>query len=222
MSNPFFNNLSANLNNLESHQKNRMVKIEFQNLDYLDGNFCDNEEVNYFLKEKTAQICQLQANSSLELGKIFCEAVDRLAGDNHYNGLYEKWLLQIGFNKMTALRHRKRYELYTQVKNEHSKKLVSILPVRILSELVSSNDKEEILALIEENPEFKVNDLKKLIATKDNVTVIDELDDDKFYFRGIESLKKLDVKKLDFSKAKQLKDELEKILDDVKKILGDI
>ncbi|WP_047381036.1 hypothetical protein [Cetobacterium sp. ZWU0022] len=222
MSNPFFNNLSANLNNLESHQKNRMVKIEFQNLDYLDGNFCDNEEVNYFLKEKTAQICQLQANSSLELGKIFCEAVDRLAGDNHYNGLYEKWLLQIGFNKMTALRHRKRYELYTQVKNEHSKKLVSILPVRILSDLVSSNEKEEILAQIEENPEFKVNDLKKLIATKDIVTVIDELDDDKFYFRGIESLKKLDVKKLDFSKAKQLKDELEKILDDVKKILGDI
>ncbi|MGL5932386.1 MAG: hypothetical protein ACRCY7_05715 [Cetobacterium sp.] len=222
MSNPFFNNLSANLNNLESHQKNRMVKIEFQNLDYLDGNFCDNEEVNYFLKEKTAQICQLQANSSLELGKIFCEAVDRLAGDNHYNGLYEKWLLQIGFNKMTALRHRKRYELYTQVKNEHSKKLVSILPVRFLSDLVSSNEKEEILAQIEENPEFKVNDLKKLIATKDNVTVIDELDDDKFYFRGIESLKKLDVKKLDFSKAKQLKDELEKILDDVKKILGDI
>lgn len=222
MSNPFFNNLSANLNNLESHQKNRMVKIEFQNLDYLDGNFCDNEEVNYFLKEKTAQICQLQANSSLELGKIFCEAVDRLAGDNHYNGLYEKWLLQIGFNKMTALRHRKRYELYTQVKNEHSKKLVSILPVRILSDLVSSNEKEEILAQIEENPEFKVNDLKKLIATKDNITVIDELDDDKFYFRGIESLKKLDVKKLDFSKAKQLKDELEKILDDVKKILGDI
>ncbi|MGL4861635.1 MAG: hypothetical protein ACRCZO_13170 [Cetobacterium sp.] len=222
MSNPFFNNLSANLNNLESHQKNKMVRIEFQNLDYLDGNFCDNEEVNYFLKEKTAQICQLQANSSLELGKIFCEAVDRLAGDNHYNGLYEKWLLQIGFNKMTALRHRKRYELYTQVKNEHSKKLVSILPVRILSDLVSSNEKEEILAQIEENPEFKVNDLKKLIATKDNVTVIDELDDDKFYFRGIESLKKLDVKKLDFSKAKQLKDELERILEDVKRILEDI
>lgn len=222
MSNPFFNNLSANLNNLESHQKNRMVKIEFQNLDYLDGNFCDNEEVNYFLKEKTAQICQLQANSSLELGKIFCEAVDRLAGDNHYNGLYEKWLLQIGFNKMTALRHRKRYELYTQVKNEHSKKLVSILPVRILSDLVSSNEKEDILAQIEANPEFKVNDLKKLIATKDNVTVIDELDDDKFYFKGIESLKKLDVKKLDFSKAKQLKDELERILEDVKRILEDI
>lgn len=222
MSNPFFNNLSANLNNLESHQKNRMVKIEFQNLDYLDGNFCDNEEVNYFLKEKTAQICQLQANSSLELGKIFCEAVDRLAGDNHYNGLYEKWLLQIGFNKMTALRHRKRYELYAQVKNEHSKKLVSILPVRILSDLVSSDEKEKILAQIEENPEFKVNDIKQLITTEDNVAVIEELNDDKFYFREIESLKKLDVKKLDFSKAKQLKDELEKILEDVKKILGDI
>ena len=178
--------------------------------------------MNYFLKEKTAQICQLQANSSLELGRIFCEAVDRLAGDNHYNGLYEKWLLQIGFNKMTALRHRKRYELYTQVKNEHSKKLVSILPVRILSDLVSSNEKEEILAQIEENPEFKVNDIKKLIVNKDNVTVIEELDDNKFYFREIENLKKLDVKKLDFTKAKQLKDELEKILEDIKRILEDI
>lgn len=222
MSNPFFSNLSANLNNLEKTQKNKMVKIEFQNLDYLDGNFCDNEEVNYFLKEKTAQIYQLQANSSLELGRIFCEAVDRLAGDNHYNGLYEKWLLQIGFNKMTALRHRKRYELYTQVKNEHSKKLVSILPVRILSDLVSSNEKEEILDQIEKNSELKVNDIKKLVATKDNVTVTEEFDDNKFYFREIESLKKLDVKKLDFTKAKQLKDELEKILEDVKRILEDI
>lgn len=222
MSNPFFNNLSANLNNLESHQKNRMVKIEFQNLDYLDGNFCDNEEVNYFLKEKTAQICQLQANSSLELGKIFCEAADKLVGDNHYNGLYEKWLLKIGFNKMTALRHRKRYELYTQVKNEHSKKLISILPVRILSELIGSNEKEEILKLIEESPEFRVNDIKDLIIKKDNIAVIEELNDDKFYFREIENLKKINVKKLDLTKAKQLKDELEKILEDVKKILEDI
>ncbi|WP_407536316.1 hypothetical protein QCB49_09945 (plasmid) [Cetobacterium somerae] len=222
MSNTFFNNLSANLNNLENSQKNKMVKIEFQNLDYLDGNFCDDEDVNYFLKEKTAQICQLQANSSLELGKIFCEAVNRLAGDNHYNGLYEKWLLKIGFNKMTALRHRKRYELYTQVKNEHSKKLISILPVRILSELVNSNEKEEILNMIEENPKFKVNDIKELLINKDEIVIVDELNDDKFYFKEIESLKKLDVKKLDLVKAKQLKDELEKILEDVKRILKDI
>lgn len=222
MRNSFFDNLSVNLNNLEDSQKNKMVKIEFQNLDYLDGNFCDDEDVNYFLKEKTAQICQLQANSSLELGKIFCEAAARLVGNNHYNGLYEKWLLKIGFNKMTALRHRKRYELYIQVKNEHSKKLISILPVRILSELVNSNEKEEILNMIEENPEFKVNDIKELLINKDEIVIVDEFNDDKFYFKEIESLKKLDVKKLDLVKAKQLKDELEKILEDVKRILKDI
>lgn len=222
MSNPFFNNLSTNLNNLENNKKNKLVKIDFETLDYLDGNFCDDEDVNYFLKEKTAQICQLQANSSLELGKIFSEAADKLAGNNHYNGLYEKWLLKIGFNKMTALRHRKRFELFTQVNNEHSKTLISIMPVRILSDLSSSHEKDAILNLIEENPKLKINDIKELLLKKETTNLIEDLNDDKFYFREIENLKRLNIKKLDFVKAKQLKEELEKILEDVKKILNDI
>lgn len=220
MSNSFFSNLSNNINNLESSQKNKMVKIDFKNIDFLDGNFSDNEDVNYFLKEKTAQIIQLQANSSLELGKIFSEAAEKLSGDNHYNGLYEKWLLKIGFNKMTALRHRKRYELYIQVKNEHSRKLISILPVRILSDLINSEEKEKILNLIEENQEFKVNDIKKLLEK--NISLEDEnFIDDKIYFKEIENLKKLDIKKLDIKKAKILKEELEKMLNDIKRILNE-
>ncbi|WP_407537959.1 hypothetical protein [Cetobacterium somerae] len=76
--------------------------------------------------------------------------------------------------------------------------------------------------MIEENPKFKVNDIKELLINKDEIVIVDELNDDKFYFKEIESLKKLDVKKLDLVKAKQLKDELEKILEDVKRILKDI
>lgn len=218
-SNIFFNNLAVDINNLENNQKRKMVKINFDNLDYLDGNFCDDEDINYFLKEKTVQLYQLQANSSLELGKIFSEAVEKLAGHNHYNGLYEKWLLKIGFNKMTALRHRKRYELYKQVKNEHSKKLISILPVRILFDIIHNNEKEEILTLLEENPEFKVKDIKELIIKKDNTSQIKKFNNNNFYFKEIEKLKKIDIKKLDFVKVKKLKDELEKILEELKQTL---
>lgn len=217
--NIFFDNLAININNLENTQKNKMIKINFNNLDYLDGEFCNNEDINYFLQEKTVQVYQLQANSSLELGKIFSEAFKKLAGNNHYNGLYEKWLLKIGFNKMTALRHRKRYELYIQVKNEHSKKLISILPIRILMDLINNDDKENILDLIEANPEFKTKDIKNLIVEKKSNFVKEKNVVNNIFFKEVEILKKIDIKKLDSNKVIQLKNELEKMLEDIKKIL---
>ena len=70
------------------------------------------DEVNSFLKEKSLEVLNLQARTSLTLGKIFSEVELRLAG-NRYTGCYVKWLEFNGFNKMTALRHRNRYKLYT-------------------------------------------------------------------------------------------------------------
>lgn len=220
--NQFFSNLSTNLSSLESIQKNKMVKVNFENLDYIDENFCEDQDVNYFLKEKTVQIYQLQANSSLELGKILTEAFDKLSGNNHYDGLYERWLLNIGFNKMTALRHRKRYELYNEVLEEHSKKLIAVMPVRVLTELIGSPEKDEILKEIEINREIKTIDIKNLLVKKDEIYLVEDSNEESIIFKEIESLKKLNIKKLDIEKAKKLKDELEKILEDVKKILENI
>lgn len=220
--NLYFNNLSNNLSSLENTQKNKIVKINFENLDYIENIFCEDQDVNYFLKEKTVQIYELQANSSLELGKILTEAFDKLSGNNHYDGLYERWLLNIGFNKMTALRHRKRYELYNEVLEEHSKKLIAVMPIRVLTELISTPEKDEILKAIEINKEIKTTDIKNLLVKKDEIYSIEDSNDETFIFKEIENLKKLNIKKLDIKKAKKLKDELEKILEDVKKILENI
>lgn len=220
--NSFFNNLAADINKLENNNKNKIVKINFENLDYIDDKFSEDEDINYFLREKTSQIYQLQANASLELGKILTEAFNQLSGNNHYNGLYEKWLLKIGFNKMTALRHRKRYELYNEVQNEHSKKLVAVMPVRVLIDLINNNKKNEIIKTIESNENFKIIDIKNLLEQKEPKSLNEEIYEDTVFFKELYSLKKLDLKKLNLIKARELKNELEKILEEVKKLFENI
>lgn len=220
--NSFFNNLAADINKLENNNKNKIVKINFENLDYIDDKFSEDEDINYFLREKTSQIYQLQANASLELGKILTEAFNQLSGNNHYNGLYEKWLLKIGFNKMTALRHRKRYELYNEVQNEHSKKLVAVMPIRVLMDLINSNEKNEIVKAIESNENFKIIDIKNLLEQKEPKSLNEEIYEDTVFFKELDNLKKLDLKKLNLIKARELKNELEKILEEVKKLFEDI
>ncbi|MGL4988296.1 MAG: hypothetical protein ACRCX2_09370 [Paraclostridium sp.] len=216
MNNNFFNNLSINLNNLENTQKNKVVKINFDNLDYINGDFCDNEDVNFFLKEKTARLYQIQANASLELGKIFYEAAERLCGDNRYNGLYEKWLSEIGFNKMTALRHRKRYELYIEVGFEHSKKIISILPVRVLSDLINSDKKNEILKFLDENVNTTISEIKTMVSAP--ILMVQELQKIET-FKELNSIRKINIKKLGLDEAKQLKLELEKKIEEIISVL---
>ncbi len=118
-------------------KKNLLVEVTQNSLaEYYDLNFIEDKNINEFLIDKTLELHSIQANASVELGKVFYEAHKELSGNNQYDGIYTKWLNTIGFNKMTALRHRKRYELFCWSHSVTSKNFVATLPVRTIEKNV--------------------------------------------------------------------------------------
>jgi hypothetical protein len=113
-----------------------------------DFNITENKETNEFLVKKSIEVLGIQAKASVDLGKIFKEVHEKLAGNNHHNGVYTVWLEKNGFNKMTALRHRRRYELYMLVNSENGKAFVATLPVRIIDSIYRQEDVSGIAATI--------------------------------------------------------------------------
>ena len=113
-----------------------------------DFNITENKETNKFLVKKSIEVLGIQAKASVDLGKIFKEVHEKLAGNNHHNGVYTVWLEKNGFNKMTALRHRRRYELYMLVNSENGKAFVATLPVRIIDSIYRQEDVSGIAATI--------------------------------------------------------------------------
>ena len=132
-------------------KKESLVEVTQNTLsEYYDLNFVEDKKINEFLINKTLELHSIQANASVELGRVFHDAHKELSGNNQYDGLYTKWLDKIGFNKMTALRHRKRYELFCWSHSVTSKKFVATLPVRTIEKLYSHNEREHLVSLIEE------------------------------------------------------------------------
>lgn len=103
------------------------------------------EDIKDFLKNESFKLINIQAKSSLELGEIFTNVFNKLSKQGSSNGLYENWLELHGYNKKTALRHRKRFELYSEV-DENKKNIVALLPVRTIEELYK--DKKTSIELI--------------------------------------------------------------------------
>lgn len=128
----------------------------------------EDNELNTYLVSKSKELIGIQANARLELGRVFCEVHDKLAGNKH-TGLYVKWLGVNGYNKMTALRHRNRYELYTKITSDDGKMIAATAPqklvdtllthtdrVNIINQLNSSITKDELVAMLEEKPSIEI------------------------------------------------------------------
>ncbi|WP_319200113.1 hypothetical protein [uncultured Ilyobacter sp.] len=110
------------------------------------------KDIDLYLFDKATDIINITRKSRLELGETFQEVHDRLSGDNQYNGIYTKWLEFYGFNKMTALRHRNRYSLYSTMKSEKAKELVSKITDDWVNKLMKHANKEYILETLENTP----------------------------------------------------------------------
>lgn len=155
---------SDNKNNLAAEQKKFLIipeKGDLQELSYFDE-LTDKEEIRELLKENTIKILNINAKSSLELGKLFSNLEKELSKKGSPEGIYTKFLEFNGYNRMTALRHRHRYELYTDTKNEKSKKLIATLPSAYINNVYKH--KAEIKGFLEEGLSFQ--DLKDLLESK--------------------------------------------------------
>lgn len=104
----------------------------------------EDRHLNDYLILKSKELIGVQANARLELGKIFQEVHDKLAGNKH-TGLYVKWLGVNGYNKMTALRHRNRYELYEEMSSDNGKMIAATAPQRLIEAILSHEDRINVI-----------------------------------------------------------------------------
>ncbi|GLI57703.1 hypothetical protein PM10SUCC1_32170 [Propionigenium maris DSM 9537] len=115
-----------------------------------DFNLTDNEGLNKYLLEKSIELQTLQAKTSLSLGKVFEEVFQKLGGKNQHDGTYVAWLEGNGFNRMTALRHRRRHQMYTLVNSDKGKAFVATLPVKVIDSVYRHNDFSGIISIIDD------------------------------------------------------------------------
>lgn len=115
------------------------------------------QEIVSFLELKMKEIISLQAKSSLYLGKILSEINEELSKKGSPEGVYVKFLEINNMNKTTALRYRKRWELYNLV-SSHSKHIIALLSHREIHELYKNQD-----ILEDFYPGMKLEDAKDIL-----------------------------------------------------------
>ena len=76
-------------------------------------------ELGDYLRHKEEQLRNEYMNFTANCGRIFAEAQEKLAGSNQYNGMFEKWITAMGFNKQTV------YNMISVFKFRSSKILTS-------------------------------------------------------------------------------------------------
>lgn len=180
-------------------------------LPYTTIKYSEDKKVNDYLNLKNRDIQKVHTTARLVLGKIFQEVNDKLSGSNQYNGLYIKWLESNGFNRMTALRHRNRYNLYQIVTTDKAKGIIATLKQSDIDFITKSPNKDEVIK--------KLNTDGSLEITMDKIEEANiiplEIDLESEYEKISELTNKVDLKKLSTSKAKRLYklfNEIEKII----------
>ncbi len=161
---------------------NDMIKT-FQIPNDLYSDFTDDKELIDYLNEKTLALLKVNGAGNIMIGKELTEVFEKLSGQGK-DGLYTKFLTVSGYKQDTALRYRKRYELYQKTNNNSAKQIISILPVKVIEKLYKEqnllekidvaeieyqaavdiiNEKPEPVLIIEETQKeeavFEMNDL---------------------------------------------------------------
>lgn len=172
--------------------------------------FCETKEENEFLEVKTKEILNLQANASIQLGKIFKEVSEKIQEDMTYC----QWLELVGFNRMTALRHRRRFELFENTSTDTAKEIVGSLTFREI-EKIYKNLEENLTYLNTSNSviEFKMflkaenpirsEEIRKEIGVNINFEIFNNI---KEKIQYVDDKRKEEIEKLLLKIEKLLKD----------------
>lgn len=158
-----FNNLLNSRKEKQSEKKQEIkAVVNYNKYDkYLDFaglvEISESKDLQDYLKQKTREIISIQAEDTIKLGEILFDVEKELSKKGSPEASYLKFLGYNGINPKTALRLRKRYELYT-LAPEHSKLIISLLSVREIEELYKNKD-----LLKELNPGVKLIEVKELL-----------------------------------------------------------
>ncbi|MEG0236549.1 MAG: hypothetical protein RR523_07470 [Cetobacterium sp.] len=206
---------SIDKTNVKKEEEHNYKIDSIVNLDLI-RDLTDDKEITDMLISKTTSLINLQIKNAISLGEIFTFVFEKLSkSGSKYDGLYEKWLQLNGVNKKTALRYRKRYELYSLVNNKES---IAIMPQKYIDMLYSEEDKTEYINIINNGATYEevINLLKDKTIAPEKIEYVNVVD---FDFRNYNTLF-IDIdKKVESLKDKEKK-ELQKYLMKIQEILN--
>ncbi|MHA4987916.1 hypothetical protein [Cetobacterium somerae] len=205
---------SIDKTNVKKEEEHSYKIDSIVNLDLI-RDLTDDKEIADMLIFKTTSLINLQIKNAISLGEIFTSVFDRLSkSGSKYEGLYEKWLQLNGVNKKTALRYRKRYELYSLVNN---KEPIAIMPQKYIDILHSEEDKTEYINVINNGATYEeiINLLKDKTISPEKIEYVNVID---FDFSNYNTLFSDLDKKVENLKEKEKK-ELQKYLKKIEEIL---
>lgn len=146
-----------NLEKLKKEVKTLEVKNKVNNelnknsiqINYEYISYTNNEEIDNYLNEKSLQIINIVSKSNIILGKIIYDVqlfLSEHRADETFT--YMSWLEANGFNRMTALRYKRRYAIYKYCENDNIKSIISLLPQKYIDELFIL-DESELIELLD-------------------------------------------------------------------------
>lgn len=206
--------LKDELNAIEKVKKN-----DVKNKDILDINhyqyihFTEDSEVDDFLNDQSFKILNLSAGANIFLGSIFIEVQDYLSSLENSEATYVKWLESNGFNRMTALRYKKRAEIYNSLNSSKAKYFIGITSQKIIDEISKFENRDEIIEALE-----KMEDFNKVEAflKKDIIEIEEKVEKENIEIKQrikklpLKNIEKLDNEKQD--KINNLVSQIEEIL----------
>ena len=220
--NKIFNNMKSLLNETKLEKNivptNEINQKEIE--DIIDVNLfkelTTDEKILDLLLKSSIEIFKVQTKNVIELGKIFKNVFDELGGEgSKYLGLYEKWLIANNISKSTALRYRKRYELYSSVTLD-KKNIILLLPQKYIDLIYLEENKNRIIELINKGANKK--EIVELIDNQEIIIPISEkskevITEFNYVPKFIKFSSEIDnkIKELDEKKKRDLQKYLKKI-----------
>lgn len=181
------------------------------------SNFTDDKDIIEYLNKKTIELLKINGAGNIAIGKELTEVFEKLSGQGSKNGLYTKFLEISGYKEDTALRYRRRYELFTKVSNNAAKQIISLLPVRDLENLYKH---QELLNQIDK-VQIEYKEAVKIIKNKKDVISIEEIKAEKVNFELTElSFLKEEIENKYGNLSQKEKEKLNKLLLEIKDLLG--
>ncbi|MCV2523183.1 hypothetical protein [Bacillus velezensis] len=165
-----------------------------------------------FLKQKEFNMREIVGKAYTELGRELKEAQEKLAGNNQYNGLFERWCNSIGLKKDLVYRLINRFKL---IANCEDQKIIEDLPVSLTYEIAKPSSestepkkqaKEAVLnGEVKTLKEYKELEAKLRKAEEDNCLLETKLKREKEKKTVVEKV----IDNTDYKQIDALKKELE-------------
>ena len=182
-----------------------------------DLKICTDKEVNDYLNKKGFELYSNEINTNLKAGEIFTEVFEKLSGSNQYDGLYNKWLYEMGYNPRTALRHRIRYSFFRSVTDKKGKELFATLPIRLLDKLHVHSEREHIISLINSSDIDSKETLKSFMESDDLKEINEKKKTVTTFYKPVFAFEKK-IEKMTTQESLKALDELKKIKKEVSRL----